>query len=95
MWSDTQFEIIKRYVENFEPSLNQEHEAELMLTNFEQSILTQVTEIGYPRSVPEKPKAKIGLRMNDEEWNTPNSPVAVKNNYNRAGAITERNYLLL
>ena len=100
MWSDTQFEIIKRYVEDFEASLDQEHEVGLMLTNFGQSILMQVTEIGYeksvlmvfkgivngnpatliqhinqlsfmltavPRSEPEKPKAKIGFRISEED----------------------------
>jgi len=51
MWSDTQFEIIKKYVEDFEASLDQEHEVGLMLTNFGQSILMQVTEIGYEKSV--------------------------------------------
>lgn len=100
MWSDTQFEIIKRYVEDFEASLDQEHEVGLMLTNFGQSILMQVTEIGYEKSVlmvfkgivngdpatliqhinqlsfmltavprpePEKPKAKIGFRVREED----------------------------
>ena len=51
MWSDTQFEIIKKYVEDFEASLDQEHEVGLMLTNFGQSILMQVAEIGYEKSV--------------------------------------------
>lgn len=100
MWSDTQFEIIKKYVEDFEASLDQEHEVGLMLTNFGQSILMQVAEIGYeksvlmvfkgivngnpatliqhinqlsfmltavPRSEPEKPKAKIGFRISEED----------------------------
>ena len=51
MWSNTQFEIIRKYVENFEASLDQEHEVGMMLTNFGQSILMQVTEIGYEKSV--------------------------------------------
>lgn len=51
MWSDTQFEIIKDYIEAFEASLDQEHEVGLMLTNFGQSVLMQVTEIGYEKSV--------------------------------------------
>lgn len=100
MWSDTQFEIIKKYVEDFEASLDREHEVGLMLTNFGQSVLMQVTEIGYEKSVlmvfkgivngnpatliqhinqlsfmltavprrePEKPKAKIGFRVSDED----------------------------
>ena len=100
MWSDTQFEIIKKYVEDFEASLDQEHEVGLMLTNFGQSILMQVAEIGYEKSVlmvfkgivngnpatliqhinqlsfmltavprpePEKPKAKIGFIISEED----------------------------
>ena len=51
MWSDTQFEIIKDYIETFEASLDQEHEVGLMLTNFGQSVLMQVTEVGYEKSV--------------------------------------------
>jgi len=100
MWSDTQFEIIKRYVQDFEVSLDQEHEVGMMLTNFGQSILMQVAEIGYEKSVlmvfkgivngnpatliqhinqlsfmltavprlePQKPKAKIGFRIREED----------------------------
>lgn len=51
MWSDTQFEIIKKYIEEFEASLDTEHEVGVMLTNFGQSVLMQVTEIGYEKSV--------------------------------------------
>ena len=51
MWSDTQFELIKQYVEDFEASLDTEHEVGVMLTNFGQSVLMQVTEIGYEKSV--------------------------------------------
>ena len=51
MWSDTQFELIKQYVEDFEMSLDTEHEVGVMLTNFGQSVLMQVTEIGYEKSV--------------------------------------------
>ena len=100
MWSDTQFEIIKKYIEEFEDSLDNEHEVGLMLTNFGQSVLMQVSEIGYeksvlmvfkgtvngnpatliqhinqlsfmlttiPRQEPEKPKKKIGFRIQDED----------------------------
>lgn len=100
MWSDTQFEIIKKYIEEFEDSLDNEHEVGLMLTNFGQSVLMQVLEIGYeksvlmvfkgivngnpatliqhinqlsfmlttiPRQEPEKPKKKIGFRVQDED----------------------------
>lgn len=51
MWSDTQFEIIRDYVEEFEASLDPEHEVGVMLTNFGQSILMQVTNIAYEKSV--------------------------------------------
>lgn len=51
MWSDTQFEIIKEYIEEFEASLDDEHEVGLMLTNFGQSVLMQVTDISYEKSV--------------------------------------------
>ena len=51
MWSDTQFELIKKYIEEFETSLDAEHEVGVMLTNFGQSVLMQVTEIGYEKSV--------------------------------------------
>lgn len=51
MWSDTQFELIKKYIEAFEDSLDTEHEVGLLLTNFGQSVLMQVTEIGYEESV--------------------------------------------
>mgnify|MGYP007069894063 CR=1 FL=1 len=37
MWSDTQFEIIKKYIEEFEASLDEEHEVGVMLTNFGQA----------------------------------------------------------
>lgn len=50
-WSDTQFELIKKYIEEFEASPDTEHEVGVMLTNFAQSILMQVTEIGYEKSV--------------------------------------------
>lgn len=51
MWSDTQFEIIRDYIERFEDSLDPEHEVGVMLTNFGQSILMQVTHITYEKSV--------------------------------------------
>lgn len=51
MWSDTQFEIIKRYVEDFEASLDAEHEVGMLLTNFGQSVLMSVTQIGFEKSV--------------------------------------------
>lgn len=51
MWSDTQFDLIKKHIEEFEESLDTEHEVGIKLTNFGQSILMQVTEIGYEKSV--------------------------------------------
>ncbi len=39
MWADEQFEIIKKYIEEFEASLDTEHEVGMLLTNFGQSIL--------------------------------------------------------
>ena len=47
MWSDEQFEVLKRYIQNFEKSLDQSHEVGVMMTNFGQSIIMQVTEITY------------------------------------------------
>lgn len=51
MWSDTQFEIIKKYIQEFERKLDTEHEAGLLLTSFGQSVLMQVTHITYEKSV--------------------------------------------
>ncbi len=51
MWSDTQFGIIKRYIKEFEASLDEKYEVGLLLTNFGQSILMQVTDITYEESV--------------------------------------------
>ena len=51
MFSDTQFEIIKKYIQDFEKNLNKEHTVGVWLTNFGQSILMQVREITYEKSV--------------------------------------------
>lgn len=51
MFSDTQFEIIKKYIQNFESTLDTEHTVGVMLTNFGQSVLMQVEEITYEKSV--------------------------------------------
>lgn len=51
MWSDTQFEIIKQHIQRYEQTLDSEHEVGVMLTNFGQSVLMQVTEISYEESV--------------------------------------------
>ena len=51
MWSDTQFEIIKRYIQEYESSLDSEHEVGLWLTSFGQAMLMRVTSITYEKSV--------------------------------------------
>lgn len=50
-YSDTQFEILSKYIKDFEGTLDSEHEVGLILTNFGQSLTIQVTEIGYEESV--------------------------------------------
>lgn len=51
MFSDTQFEIIKKYIQEFEATLDKEHNVGVMLTNFGQTITMQVCEIRYEKSV--------------------------------------------
>ena len=50
-YADTQFEIIRDYVLEFQESLDNEHDVGLMLTNFGNTVLMQVTEIGYEEPV--------------------------------------------
>lgn len=50
-YSDTQFEILQKYIKSFESSLDSEHEVGILLTNFGQSVIMQVTEISYEKSV--------------------------------------------
>lgn len=50
-YSDTQFEIIKKYILEFQASLDNEHDVGVMLTNFGSTMLMQVTSIGYEKSV--------------------------------------------
>lgn len=50
-YSDTQFEIIRKYVLEFQKSLDTEHDIGLLLTNFGSSILMEVNYIGYEESV--------------------------------------------
>lgn len=50
-YSDTQFEIIKKHILEFQASLDNEHDVAVMLTNFGSSVLMQVTSIGYEKSV--------------------------------------------
>ena len=47
MWSDEQFEILKKYIQDFEKSLDPNHEVGVMMTNFGQSIIMRVTEIAH------------------------------------------------
>ncbi len=47
MWADEQFEILKRYIQEFESALDAEHEVGIMMTNFGQSILMNVQQITY------------------------------------------------
>lgn len=49
MYSDTQFEILKKYVSDYEKTLDSEHEVAMILTNFGQTITMQVTHIGYEK----------------------------------------------
>ena len=46
-YSDTQFELLKEQIKEFERTLDSEHEVAIWLTNFGQSVLMQVTEISY------------------------------------------------
>lgn len=47
MWADEQFEILKKYIQEFEQSLDTEHEVGIMMTNFGQSVLMNVSQITY------------------------------------------------
>lgn len=47
VWASEQFKIIKDYIEDFEKSLDKEHEVGIMMTHFGQSIVMHVTEISY------------------------------------------------
>ena len=51
MWADEQFEILKRYIQEFERSLDSDHEVGIMMTNFGQSVLMQVTQVAYENPV--------------------------------------------
>lgn len=47
MWANEQFEILKRYIQDFEQSLDAEHEVGIMMTNFGQSVLMNVHQITF------------------------------------------------
>lgn len=49
--SETKFEILKQYIEEFQNSLDSEHEVGMLLTNFGQNILLRVTYISYESPV--------------------------------------------
>ena len=46
-YADTQFRIIKSYIQEFQAGLDAEHDVGLLLTNFGQSVLMEVTNISY------------------------------------------------
>ena len=50
-YSETQFNILKKYIQDFESKLDSEHEVGLLLTDFGKSITMIVTEITYEESV--------------------------------------------
>ncbi len=45
--ADFQYEILMEYIKEFESELNDNEEIALLLTSFGQSIVLQVTDIGY------------------------------------------------
>lgn len=50
-YADTQFEVIRKYIIEFQKSLDEEHDIGLLLTNFGETVLMEVTQIGYEESV--------------------------------------------
>lgn len=62
-FSDTQFDIIKKYILDFQASLDDEHDIGVMLTNFGSTIVMEVTEIGYEKSVLMVFKGFVNGRM--------------------------------
>ena len=62
-YSDTQFEILTKYIKTFESTLDADHEVGLLLTNFGQTITMQVTEISYEKSVLMIFKGYVNGRM--------------------------------
>lgn len=51
IYSDTQFEILKRYIVEFSNNLDSDHEVGLILSNFGQSVTMRVTQISYEEPV--------------------------------------------
>lgn len=62
-FSDAQFGIIKKYILDFQESLDGEHDVGIMLTNFGSTIVMEVTEIGYEKSVLMVFKGFVNGRM--------------------------------
>ena len=50
-YADTQFKIIKKYILDFQASLDANHDVGLMLTSFGQTVTMAVTHIGYESPV--------------------------------------------
>lgn len=50
-YAETQFEIIKKYILEFQASLDQEHDVGVLLASFGTPVLMQVTHIGFHRPV--------------------------------------------
>jgi len=50
-YAETQFEIIKRYILDFQASLDQEHDVSVLLASFGGPILMDVTHIGFHQPV--------------------------------------------
>lgn len=46
-----QFKILQHYIQDFEQTLDTNHEVGIMMTNFGQSVVMQVTEITYEEPV--------------------------------------------
>lgn len=51
MWADSQFDIIKKQIQDYEKTLKSDEEIGVYLTQFGQSMLMQVHEITYEKSV--------------------------------------------
>ena len=51
IYSNTQFDVIRKYILDFQNSLDNEHDIALLLTNFGSSMLMEVESIGYEKSV--------------------------------------------
>lgn len=47
---DTIFEIIKKQIQEYEQSLDADHEVAIWLTNFGHSVIMHVAEVGYKKS---------------------------------------------